>query len=91
MKTAPPLFTFIEISKMTELPEPILFAYVEKKWINPSQHVNNQALLDHEDLARIQLIKELQHDFGVNDESIPLILHLIDQLHYLRNEIRAKS
>ena len=46
--------------------------------------------LDLEDLTRIHLIAELKHDFEVNDESIPIILHLIDQLNYLRNQIKSK-
>lgn len=36
---------------------------------------------DMEDIARMLLIRDLKEDFGVNDESIPVILYLIDQLH----------
>lgn len=41
-------------------------------------------LLDEEDLARAKLIRELQEVFGVNDEAIPIILHLLDQLYFLK-------
>lgn len=40
--------------------------------------------LDEQDVARIYLIDELRRNFGVNDEGIPLILYLIDQLCALR-------
>jgi chaperone modulatory protein CbpM len=40
------------------------------------------------DLARVQLIKDLKVDFGVNDEGVAIILHLIDQLHGLRCLLR---
>jgi chaperone modulatory protein CbpM len=39
------------------------------------------------DLARANLIGDLQ-DLGANDESIPIILDLIDQVHGLRRVLR---
>lgn len=36
------------------------------------------------DLARARLINDLAGDLGVNDEGVPIILGLIDQLHGLR-------
>jgi chaperone modulatory protein CbpM len=40
------------------------------------------------DLARSRLIQDLTQDFGVNDEGVPIILSLIDQLHGLRGALR---
>ena len=42
---------------------------------------------DEVDLARARLIRDL-HDLGANDESIPIILDLLDQLHGLRRALR---
>ena len=39
------------------------------------------------DLARTRLIQDLIGDLGVNDEGIPIILGLIDQLHGLRRAL----
>ena len=39
------------------------------------------------DLARAQLIGDLQ-DLGINDEGIPVVLDLVDQLHGMRNMLR---
>jgi chaperone modulatory protein CbpM len=39
------------------------------------------------DLARAQLICDLWH-MGVNDEGIPVILDLVDQLHGVRRTLR---
>lgn len=50
--------------------------------MQPTDPIN--LLLDEEDLARIMLIKELQENLGVNDEGVPIILYLVDQLHHLR-------
>ena len=41
------------------------------------------------DLARCQLIRDLRHDLGVNDEGIPVVLDLIDQVHGLRRTLRS--
>ena len=57
----------------------IIIKFVTYKWIIPADQ--EHMVLDEEDIARINLIYELQHDFGVNDESIPIILLLIDQLN----------
>lgn len=40
------------------------------------------------DLARARLIRDLKHGLGVNEEGIPIILDLIDQLHGLRRAMR---
>jgi chaperone modulatory protein CbpM len=60
--------------------------FIKCGWITPldSEH----QILDDEDLARAQLIWELQHDFGVNPEAIPIILHLIDQINYIHIELK---
>jgi chaperone modulatory protein CbpM len=39
------------------------------------------------DIARACLIRDLKTDFGVNDEGIDVILHLVDQLHGLRRTL----
>jgi chaperone modulatory protein CbpM len=36
------------------------------------------------DLARVQLIVDLKEDMGVNDEGVPIILDLVDQINGLR-------
>jgi chaperone modulatory protein CbpM len=40
-------------------------------------------------MARAQLIQDLRRDLGVNDEAIPIILDLIDQVHGLRRLLRG--
>ena len=61
-------------------PEDIL-QFINYEWIQPIDPKN--LLLDKEDIARIQLISELKKHLGVNDEAVPIILHLIDQLNHL--------
>lgn len=63
----------------------IIIHYIEEDWIHPAEE--ETLGLDEEDLARIRLIKELKDEFGVNDEGLSIILHLIDQLNRLHLEI----
>jgi chaperone modulatory protein CbpM len=45
-------------------------------------------LFSEADLARAWLIQDLKVDFGVNDEGVAIILHLLDQLYGLRCLVR---
>ena len=66
-----------EASARFGIKEEIFLHYIEEEWIVPSE----RSQVDEEDVARARLISELQSDFGVNDEAVPIILHLLDQLY----------
>lgn len=61
----------------------MVYHCIEEEWIIPfdKEHV----VFDDEDVARLKLILELKNNFGVNEEGIPIILHLIDQLNVFRH------
>ena len=40
------------------------------------------------DVARVQLIHELHHDFRMSREALPVVLSLLDQLHDTRRQLR---
>lgn len=61
--------------------------WVEAGWIAPAKGAGAQ--FSEVDLARARLIHDLRHGLGVNDEGIPIILDLIDQLHGLRRAMRV--
>lgn len=69
------------------LEQEILIEFIERQWISPVSGTSLDWEFDEEDLARIQLIRELKEVFGVNNESVPIILHLLDQLYHLRSKI----
>lgn len=60
--------------------------WIEAGWLLPQQE--GESCLSDVDLARAKLIHDLKHGLGVNDEGIPLILDLIDQLHGIRRVMR---
>jgi chaperone modulatory protein CbpM len=63
-----------------------LEAWIEEGWLAPRRNGGVERFSDV-DLARAQLIRDLG-ELGVNDEGIPVILDLIDQLHGLRRTLR---
>ena len=63
-----------------------LDAWLEAGWLTP--HRNDEGAHYSEiDLARAHLIEDLK-DLGINDEGVPVVLDLVDQLHGLRRVLR---
>ncbi len=65
----------------------MLEAWIEVGWLVPRRDADDQRFSDV-DLARAQLIRDLQQDMGVNDEGVSVVLDLIDQIHGLRRTLR---
>jgi chaperone modulatory protein CbpM len=63
-----------------------LETWVAAGWLLPRQDDAKRDFSDV-DLSRARLIHDLEH-LGVNDEGIPIILDLLDQVHGLRRTLR---
>jgi chaperone modulatory protein CbpM len=61
--------------------------WIEQQWLIPEETSSGVSFSDR-DIARAKLIQDLKGDFGVNDEGIDVVLHLVDQLHGLRRVLR---
>jgi chaperone modulatory protein CbpM len=75
-----------EVAQTCHIHEAVIVEFIEKQWLTLEFPETRE--LDEEDLARAKLIQELQAEMGVNDDAIPIILHLLDQLHYLHLRLR---
>lgn len=60
--------------------------WLEQRWLIPDQTSAGMNFSEM-DVARAHLIWDLKADFGVNDEGVDVILHLVDQLHGLRRAL----
>ena len=60
--------------------------WLEQRWLIPEETSIGIQFSDI-DVARARLIHDLKSDLGANDEGIDVILHLMDQLHGLRNAL----
>jgi len=64
-----------------------LSRWVENRWVLPERH--NETWVFHEvDIARVELILDIRRDFAVDDEVMPLVLGLLDQVYSLRRQMR---
>jgi chaperone modulatory protein CbpM len=57
--------------------------WLEQEWLIPQQ-VDTEMRFSDGDVARARLIQNLKADFGVNDQGVDVVLHLVDQLHGMR-------
>lgn len=56
-------------------------------WINPRRE-DSQAVFDELDRARADLICHLLDDLDLQEEAMPVVLSLLDQVYSLRGEMR---
>ena len=77
-------FTLKEASDFTGLDRTLIEKWIAEEWVSPTAPES----LDQEDIARLRFIHELQHDFGLNEAAIPLVLHLVDQLCHFQERLR---
>lgn len=64
-----------------------LVRWIENRWVLPEQH--GETWIFHEvDVARVELILEIRHEFAIDEEALPLVLGLLDQVYDLRRHLR---
>lgn len=76
-----------ELRARVRIDQQRLQSWIDEGWLVPYR--GDEPLFSEMDIARAQFIRELKEDFGVNDEGIGLILHLLDQVHGLRRQMQA--
>jgi chaperone modulatory protein CbpM len=64
-----------------------LEAFISAGWLMPRRR-GGAPRFSEIDLVRARLIRDLQHDLGVNADGISIILDLLDQMHGLRRTLR---
>jgi DNA-binding transcriptional MerR regulator len=79
------IFAVNEAAKECGVAQEAILQFIEDEWVEPFDQY--KLSLDQEDVERIKLIKELK-GLGVNDEAVPIILHLIDQINALHWGLR---
>jgi chaperone modulatory protein CbpM len=57
-------------------------------WVLPAR-VENCAVFDSTDIARVRLICELHYDLLIEESSMSVVLSLLDQLYSMRRSMRG--
>jgi chaperone modulatory protein CbpM len=76
-----------EFLALARLNAEILETWVTAGWLIPDD-VDGSPRFSELDLARAQLINDLKDRVGVNDAGVDVVLHLVDQLHGLRQTMQ---
>jgi chaperone modulatory protein CbpM len=61
--------------------------WVENRWVLAEQH-GDTWLFREVDVARVELIHEIRQEFAIDDEALPVVLGLLDQIYGLRRHLR---
>ncbi len=61
--------------------------WIDNAWVRP-EGTPGQYLFHDIDVARVRLILELRDEMQVNEDAIPVVLLLLDQLYALRRQTR---
>ena len=65
-----------------------VLAWVEASWVRPASEEGGMRF-DPVDVARVHLIRELRHDLAIDDEAMPVVLSLVDEMYALRRRLGA--
>lgn len=80
------LVTFEDVVSEVEVGGAELTVWIEQNWVLPVEK-EGRYFFDTTDVARVRLIAELRRDMGVNEEAMPVVLRLLDQVYSLRHAL----
>ena len=79
-------------SELIELIEPLdvdaLQRWIALGWVLPDQDADHSQF-DPSDVARVRLICELHYELRIEEESMSVVLSLMDQLYAVRRSLRT--
>jgi chaperone modulatory protein CbpM len=76
------------VAMFTGLNEPELLAWADRGWVRPVEAASGLEF-DEIDVARVRLIYDLRTSLHIDEDTIPVVLSLLDEVHDLRSELRA--
>ena len=81
--------TLSEVASMLDRVDRVeITHWVELGWVAPARRAP-EPVFSELDVARLCLICDLRHDMAVEEETVPLVLSLLDQLYDLRRQLNA--
>ena len=79
------------VRRFAELDRAELARWIERRWIVPEaqREADREIWLFHEvDVARVELILDIRREFTADEETLSLLLGLLDQVYSLRRQMR---
>ena len=76
------------VAQMAPLDQVALRRWIEQGWIIPHRQQDN-VHFDESDVARVHLIVELHYELRIEEDSMSVVLSLLDQLYSTRRSLNA--
>ena len=76
------------VALFPNLRERELSSWVERGWVRP-EGTEPDWVFAEIDIARVRLIRDFRDAMAVPDETMPLVLSLLDQVYTLRGQMHA--
>ncbi len=76
------------VAQFPDLPAPIIVDWIARGWVRAEGAGPDEWVFAEIDIARIRLIRELRIDLEVDEEALPLVLSLLDQVYGLRGTLK---
>ena len=80
----------VVVAQMPGLQRPDLERWVLNEWVKPDEGYGEYEFREI-DVARARLIRDLRDDMEVNEEALPVVLLLLDQVYDLRRRMHDIS
>jgi chaperone modulatory protein CbpM len=64
-----------------------LDSWIAEGWVRPERSGETWSFAEV-DVARVELIIEIRREFAIDEEGLPLVLGLLDQVYNLRRQMR---
>jgi chaperone modulatory protein CbpM len=81
------LFTAVT-ALFVDLPAQELTGWIERGWVQP-ESAESGWVFQEIDIARVRLIHDLRRSMEVTEDTIPVVLSLLDQVYELRAQLKA--
>ena len=75
------------VTQLSGLDREDLERWIANRWVRPDDRAGHH-LFREIDVARVRLIQELRDGMKVNEDALPVVLSLLDQLYDLRRRMR---
>jgi chaperone modulatory protein CbpM len=77
----------VVIAQISGLKRQDLERWISNAWIRPDRSAGGYAFREI-DVARARLILEMRDEMEINEDALPVVLSLLDQLYDLRRQMR---
>ena len=65
--------------------------WIERAWVRPEPAAGGSWVFREIDVARVRLIYDLRRDLEVAEETVPIVLALLDQVYELRRAVKSMT